>query len=123
MANVTSSSPIMHQDKTVYASAGSARTVLGLAEEHRIPIPFDCQNGDCGSCQIEVEYYSPGSKMGLALTEKEKSKLKELGKLTAADIEAAEVKDMPPRWRLACQFVARAEDVRIIFSGAPGGAA
>ncbi len=121
MANVTFSSPIMHQDKTVYAIAGNTKTVLGLAEEHNIPIPFECQNGDCGSCLIEVEYYSPDSKMSLALTEKEKSKLKELGKLSAAELEAAEVSDMPPRWRLACQFVARAEDVRIIFSGEPGG--
>lgn len=122
LANVTFSSPIMHRDKTVYAVAGDTKTMLKLANDNDIPIPFDCRNGDCGSCLIEVEYLDAGEKMGQALTEKEKAKLKELGVLTAAEIAEAEVNDLPPRRRLACQFIARHEDVRITFTGAPGGA-
>ncbi|ANT58914.1 ferredoxin [Salipiger sp. CCB-MM3] len=121
MANITFQSPIMQRDKTVYAVAGNTATILALAKEHEIPIPFDCGDGDCGSCLIEVTSLEDKPAMGLALTEKEKARLKELSKLTPAEIENAEVNDMPPRYRLACQFIARNEDVLVRFSGAPGG--
>lgn len=49
MANVTFTSPAMPRDITVYAVAGDRGTLLGLAKAHRIPIPFDCQDGDCAS--------------------------------------------------------------------------
>ncbi|MGB0660911.1 MAG: 2Fe-2S iron-sulfur cluster-binding protein [Mangrovicoccus sp.] len=122
MANVTFSSPTMAQDKTVYAIAGNTKTVLGLAEEFNIPIPFECKDGECGSCLIEVDYFEPSTKMGQTLTEKEKDKLRSLGVISKEEIENAEVNDLPPRYRLACQFVARDEDVRISFTGDPGGA-
>lgn len=122
MAIVTFTSPMMHKDKAVYAIAGDTRTILALAEDHRIPIPFDCRDGNCGSCLIEVTYDEPSQRKGIMLTDKEKSKLKELGKITPEEIENAEVNDMPPRYRLACQFIARDEDVTIAFTGTPGGA-
>ncbi len=121
MANITFSSPTMHRDKTVYAVAGNTKTILALADEHQIPIPFECRDGNCGSCLIEVTYLEEKPKMGMALTEKEKARLKELQKVTAAEIEDAEVNDMPPRYRLACQYIARYEDVKISFTGTPGG--
>lgn len=121
MAIITFSSPRLTRDKTVYAVAGDTSTVLALAETNAIPIPFECRNGACGSCLIEVEYLSDNRK-GQALTEKEKAMLRQLGKITAAEIEDAEVNDMPPRYRLACQYIAREEDVRIVFTGEPGGA-
>ncbi|SIS68902.1 2Fe-2S iron-sulfur cluster-binding protein [Phaeovulum vinaykumarii] len=122
MAKVTFSSPLLHGEKTVYAVAGDTKTILALAEEHKIPIPFECKDGNCGSCLIEVTYADPTEKNGIHLTEKEKSRLKELGKLTAQEIEDAEVRDMPPKHRLACQFIARDEDVTVSFTGEPGGA-
>ncbi|MBN2907613.1 MAG: 2Fe-2S iron-sulfur cluster binding domain-containing protein [Rhodobacteraceae bacterium] len=122
MAIVTFSSPMMHKDKAVYAIAGDTRTALLLAEENKIPIPFECRDGNCGSCLIEVTYANPTDKKAVMLTDKEKLTLKELGKLTAQEIEDAEVRDMPPRYRLACQFIARDEDVTITFTGDPGGA-
>ncbi|WP_095590449.1 2Fe-2S iron-sulfur cluster-binding protein [Actibacterium ureilyticum] len=121
MANITFTSPVMHRDKTIYAVAGDTKTILALADEHQIPIPFECRDGNCGSCLIEVTYLEDKPKMGMALTEKEKARLKELQLLSSADIEEAEVNDMPPRFRLACQFIARHEDVRISFTGTPGG--
>ncbi|WP_145104773.1 2Fe-2S iron-sulfur cluster-binding protein [Cereibacter sediminicola] len=122
MANITFTSPIMHEPKTVYAVAGDTKTILAVAEEHRIPIPFECKDGNCASCLIEVSYADPTVKKGITLTEKEKAKLRELGKITAQEIQDAEVLDMPPRYRLACQFIARDEDVTVSFTGAPGGA-
>ena len=121
MANITFSSPIMHRDKTIYAVAGDTKTILSLADEHNIPIPFECRDGNCGSCLIEVDYIESKPRMGMALTEKEKARLKELQVLTVEEIEDAEVNDFPPRYRLACQFIARHEDVRVTFSGTPGG--
>lgn len=122
MANITFSSPLLHGSRTVYAVAGDTKTILVVAEENHIPIPFDCRDGNCASCLIEVTYADPSEKMAINLTEKEKLKLKELGKLTAQELEDAEVRDMPPRYRLACQFIARDEDVTISFTGEPGGA-
>lgn len=121
MANITFKSPIMQRDKTVYAVAGNTKTILALADEHKVPIPFECGDGNCGSCMIEVTYLNDKPRMGMALTEKEKARLKELQKLTPEEIEDAETNDMPPRWRLACQFIARDEDVLVRFPGTPGG--
>lgn len=41
MANITFTSPRMNRDVTVYAVAGDRGTVLAVAKEHRIPIPFE----------------------------------------------------------------------------------
>ena len=122
MPNITFRSPTLKRDKTVYAIAGDARTILTVAEESGVRIPHDCRDGNCGSCLIEVDYDKPSMKQADALTEKEKFKLKEIGKLTAAEIEEMELSDLPPKYRLACQFIARDENVRIVFSGEPGGA-
>src|ERR1035441_6332843 len=40
MANVTFSSPVMPKDITVYAIAGHRGTLLEIAKEHQVPIPF-----------------------------------------------------------------------------------
>ena len=117
MANVTFSSPMMAKDITVYAVAGDRGTILALAKEHKVPIPFDCQDGDCGSCLVEVKHLSPSVRYGIALTEKEKELLKQLGKISREEIKDAEVNDMPPRFRLACQCFVRDEDIFVRFEG------
>ncbi len=117
MANVTFSSPVMANDVTVYAIAGHRGTILAIAKAHKIPIPFDCQDGECGSCIVEVKHLSPDGKYGIALTEKEKELLRQLGKITRKEIEDAEVNDMPPRYRLACQCFVRNEDIQVCFEG------
>ena len=117
MANVTFSSPKMARDVTVYAVAGDRGTVLAVAKSHKIPIPFDCQDGNCGSCLVEVKHLSPNQKCAVSLTEKEKEMLRQLGKITRKEIEDAEVNDIPPRHRLACQCFIRGEDVLVAFEG------
>jgi len=117
MANVTFSSPVMPRDITVYAVAGDRGNLLALAKAHRVPIPFDCQDGECGSCLVEVRHLSPTVRNGIALTEKEKELLKQLGKITKAQIMDAEVNDMPPPYRLACQCFVRNEDTFVSFEG------
>lgn len=115
MANVTFSSPKQKKDVTVYATAGDTHTLLAVAKQHKIPVEFECENGECGSCAVEVVYLSDKAPLGIALTEKEKAALKLAGKITKAEIEAAETNDTPPKYRLACQFIVRAEDILVKF--------
>ncbi len=117
MANVTFSSPVMSRDVTVYAVAGDRGTLLGLAKAHNIPLPHDCQDGDCGSCVVEVVHLAGRVRNGVAMTEKEKELLRQLGKISKEEIMDAEVNDMPPRHRLACQCFVRDEDILVRFEG------
>ena len=117
MANVTFSSPVMAKDITVYAVAGHRGTVLAVAKAHKIPIPFDCEDGECGSCLVEIKHLSATARYGIGLTEKEKEVLRQLGKITPEEIKDAEVNDMPPRYRLACQCFVRDEDILVSFEG------
>jgi ferredoxin/rubrerythrin len=107
----------MAKDVTVYAIAGHRGTILAVAKANKIPIPFDCQDGECGSCLVEVKNLTPERKHGIALTEKEKELLRQLRKITRAEIVDAEVNDMPPRYRLACQYFVRDEDILVTFEG------
>jgi ferredoxin len=121
MPNVTFSSPLLHKDLTVYAIAGDTSTVLAIAEANKVPIPHDCRTGECGSCLIEVVTLS-GKTMGSLLTENEKTQLKSIGKITPEEIRKAEVEDIAPKFRLACQYVVRDQDILVKFTGEPGGA-
>jgi len=116
MALVTFSSP-EYKDKTVYAVAGShTETVLKLAKEHKIPLKFDCEDGECGSCVVRVTSVDKKpQRMGATLTEKEKSVLKEVGKITAEEMERVIVDDLPVEWRLACQMIVRDEDILVQY--------
>ena len=115
MANVTFTSPRMKKDLTLYAVAGDTDTLLSVAQKNKVPLDFECQNGECGSCAIQVQVLSGKTPIGIALTEKEKVALKLAGKITQAQIEDAETNDRPPPWRLACQFIVRHEDVLVTF--------
>ena len=115
MANVTFSSPRMKKDLTVYATAGDTQTLLKVAQQHKVPVDFECQNGECGSCAVQVSVLSGKRPLGVMLTEKEKTVLTLAGKITKDEITEAEVNDIPPPWRLACQFIVRHEDILVKF--------
>ena len=115
MANVTFTSPRMQRDVTVYAVAGDTHTLLSVAKKHKVPLESDCENGECGSCLIQVSVLSGKAPVGMALTEKEKTVLRFAGKITQEQLEAAETRDIPPPYRLACQFIVRNEDILVTF--------
>ncbi|MEW5791739.1 MAG: 2Fe-2S iron-sulfur cluster-binding protein [Pseudomonadota bacterium] len=115
MANVTFSSPAMKKDVTVYATAGDRRTLLEVARQYKIPIHFECENGECGSCAVQVEVLSGKEPLGVHLTEKEKTVLKLAGKISKQQIKDAELQDIPPPWRLACQYIVRDEEILVQF--------
>lgn len=115
MANVTFTSPRLKKDVTVYAVAGDTHTLLSVAKANNVPLHFECENGECGSCLIQVSVLSGKAPIGMSLTEKEKTVLRFAGKITQAQIDDAETNDRPPPWRLACQFIVRDEDVLVTF--------
>ncbi|MCG5516908.1 MULTISPECIES: 2Fe-2S iron-sulfur cluster-binding protein [Ectothiorhodospira] len=115
MPNITFSHPD-YKDKTVYAVAGShTETILKIARENRLPIQFDCQDGECGTCLVRVTHLGKTKPKGGPLTVKEQTVLQELGKLTADEIEQMSVDDFPPAWRLACQMIVRDEDLLVEY--------
>ncbi len=116
MALVTFTNPD-YRDKTVYAVAGShTQTVLKLALENKIPINFECEDGECGTCVVKVSSIDKKHQlMGGPLTEKEKTVLKQIGKVTQAELEQMIVDDLPSEWRLACQMIIRDEDLRVEY--------
>jgi len=115
MALVTFSNPD-YKDKTVYAVAGShTETLLKLAKANKVPVQFDCQDGECGHCLVHVSSVDEKDRMGYHLTDKEQTVLKELGKLTQEQIDRLHVDDMPSEWRLACQMIVRDEDILVEY--------
>jgi ferredoxin len=105
-----------HKDKTVYAVTGSfTETVLMIAKANKIPIKFDCSDGECGSCVIRVKYLNDTTPMGYHLEDKETKVLRELGKISKEELEKLINDDLPSEWRLACQFIPRDEDVLVEY--------
>jgi ferredoxin len=105
-----------YKDKTVYAVAGSfTETVLKIAKTNKIPIKFDCGDGECASCVIRVKYLNNVTPMGYHLEEKEKKVLREIGKISKEQLEQMIVDDLPSEWRLACQFIPRDEDIVVEY--------
>ena len=115
MANITFSSPAMKKDVTLYAVAGDRQTILGLAKAHGIPIHYECQNGECGSCTVEVTPLGNKPPLAAHLTEKEKAVLILAGKLKKQDLAEIELRDLAPTWRLACQYMLLDEDILVKF--------
>jgi len=121
MATITFSSPLMEKDVTVYAVAGDTQqSILKLAKKNKIPLPFECEDGECGSCVVHVTSLENKPRMSQALTEKERRTLVAEGLITKEELKNAEVNDMPPAYRLACQFIPRDEQILVRFSGEPG---
>lgn len=116
MALITFSSP-EYRDKTVYAVAGShTETILKIARENKIPVNFQCEDGECGSCVVQVSSVdNKRQRMGGPLTDKEKKVLLENGKITKEEIDQMAVDDLPSHWRLACQVIVRDEDILVQY--------
>ncbi len=117
MPIVTFRSPTV-KDKRVYAVAGDTSTVLSVARANGVKIAYECQEGECGSCLIQIEYVVGQPRMAIALTDREKTKLRDLGKITREQIKDAEVNDIAPPFRLACQFIVREEEMIIHYEEA-----
>jgi len=120
MATVTFRGLTMAKDVTVYGVAGDKGTLLALAKKHNIPIPFQCQDGECGSCLVRITYLSDKPPLAIDLSEKEKLTLSANGKMTKSLLHEIENNHRPPPHRLACQYIVRDEDILVEFTGEPG---
>jgi ferredoxin len=117
MALITFTSP-EYKDKTIYAVAGShTGSILKAARSNKIPLGFDCEDGECGSCLVRVTSVdrTRNTRMGGPLTDKEIKVLRSLGKLSKEEVDSMAVSDLPTEWRLACQMIPRDEDILVEY--------
>jgi ferredoxin len=116
VAEVTFLSLKMSDRITVNAETGQGRTLLSLMREFRIPGYCRCEEGKCGSCAVKVlpRPGQAGAKR-ITLSSREKRALLRSGKLSRQQYEQEATADMPPLWRLACQFVVGDEPILVAF--------
>jgi ferredoxin len=120
MTAITFSSPLLRTDQTVQGVAGDTHTLLAVAKQNGVPVPFNCEVGDCCSCLVKITVLENKQPMSGTLSEKEKYTLVAHGKLSKDAKELAEIADIPPHYRLACQYIVRDEKILVEFSGLPG---
>jgi ferredoxin len=105
----------------VAAERAHSRTLLAIAQDHGIPILFNCEAGGCGACIVHVEAASPDG-CRAPLTDDEAFLLAAMGKL-AEGLEDDDASGPGPRFRLACQYVLTGEDDIVVdFTNELGGA-
>lgn len=81
--------------------ASPADVLLALAKNHNLNIPFDCEDGECGSCAVMIE--EVGEKSAHHMTERELDTLIRENIITKAEADEAIEKDEMTKVRLACQ--------------------
>ena len=94
------------KDGLYHAAIGEP--IVRLAKEKGIPVNFECQDGDCGSCLIHyenIEDTEPTSYM----EDKELDKLVELGVLDPKIAEHCQQFTVSPKIRLACQALVKGD--------------
>jgi ferredoxin len=106
---------------TVDVPTGASPTLLAVAREHRVPVPFDCRSGACGACLVRVETLAAGSRPVAPLTDDERLVLTAARWVTAEDIAAAERRGVSPKLRLACQYRLGDEEIAVSFESELGG--
>jgi ferredoxin len=81
--------------------ASPADVLLAIAKNHNVQIPFKCEDGECGSCVVEVEEL--GEKSAFHMSEKELNILVSHDVITQAEADELTEKDVMCKYRLACQ--------------------
>src|ERR1017187_5236056 len=109
------------QDRIQRAVSGVGGSLLAGAPVPARTLQIDVAEGGSKAQRVialvEVRQLTQGAPYGIALTEREKEMLRQVGKITREEIMNAEVNDMPPRHRLACQCFVRNEDIFVSFEG------
>lgn len=116
MTAITFLNPGMKDIVKVIIPAGSRPTLLNLAKDLRLPLRCKCESGNCGICAVKVVPLHRQHGQGtVCLGEREKSILFRAGKLSWQQYDSDVLKDMPPLWRLACQYQVKDEDILVAF--------
>ena len=116
MAAITFLNPGMKDRVKITLGPGPAISLLALAKAMMLPLRCQCESGQCGACAVKVVPLR-GRVRGeeVRLGEREKTLLFQEGKLSQQQYEAELVPDMPPLWRLACQYQVKDEDILVAF--------
>jgi ferredoxin len=96
------------KEKDGLYNAPIGEPIVRLAKSNGIPVSFECEDGDCGSCLISyenIEDQEPTSYM----EDKELDKLVELGVLDAKDAEQCQQFTVSPKVRLGCQALVKGD--------------
>lgn len=99
---------------------GERRTILSVAQQHEIPLPFRCAAGECTACLVHVETHAAGARPVSQPADKEQSLLLAMYLLSPQDIEDARKRGVSPDVRLACQYAVKDEDLTVFFEPAGG---
>ena len=93
------------------------RTLLSVMRERDLPHRLTCSEGRCGSCAVKVAPFNrtSGRAGDVRLSDVERRLLFRAGKLSQQQYEAEVLADVPPLWRLACQYVVEDEDIMVVF--------
>lgn len=82
--------------------------IIRLAKDNGIPVNFECQDGECGSCLIQylnIEDDEPTN----YIEDKELDKLIEMGVLKPKDAEHCQQFTISPKVRIACQTLVKGD--------------
>jgi ferredoxin len=82
--------------------------LIRLTKEKGIPLPLDCQDGQCGSCLINVENLSD-TEPTTYMEDMELEKLIELGAITQKEAHTCQQFTVAPKIRLACQMLVKGD--------------
>lgn len=119
MAAITFLNPGMKDKVLVVIPHGSRATLLKLAKELMLPLRCGLESGNCGTCGNcavkVVPLHHPHGMGTVRMGEREKNILFMAGKLSWQQYESDVLKDMPPLWRLACQYQVKDEDILVAF--------
>ncbi|MGF1641697.1 MAG: 2Fe-2S iron-sulfur cluster-binding protein [Rhodospirillales bacterium] len=94
---------------------GPRPTLLAIARAHGIPIPFGCEGGACGACQVRVETISMGSTRLAGLTAAEQLVLSAAERASALTAVPG-CSGTSARMRLACQYRPGDEGIAVAFA-------
>lgn len=114
MVTVTFLTPPLRERIVVEVPENERLTLLNLMERYNLPGKCVCGEGRCGTCAVKVAPMRQNARM-VVLSDKEKRELFQIGKLSLEECESGMLQDIPPRWRLACQYVVADEPVLVAF--------
>jgi ferredoxin len=102
------------ESTTVEADNAAGRTLLAVAEDHRVPILFNCKASACGACLVEITGVSGAADLSAPPGEEEAILLQAMGKrLAGSDASSA-------TFRLACQYIVPDADIVVRYPNALG---
>jgi len=102
------------EEKTVTAATGDI--LLRVAYANEVKLPKDCEDGECGSCAVMVEYAAQYTEY-LDAQGKELTALVGKAAYTTQQAKDIEQAGVAPKIRLACQCVIRSDIIVHPFMG------